>query len=499
MLSPSRKCTLPALLAAGALAVAGCGGDDGASSPLDEALGHLPQDAGFAFVASTELEDYDELRETLQRFPFAGRAEEALKQGVEQGELDFEEQTEPLLGNEVVVGTDDNASFLDSSQDTPFILALETNDADALEEVATTGGERTGDSEGYDIYRSRDDDDNWMAVKDEVLVLSDNEDTLRNALQQRGEDDRLTEDDVEPAFDELPEDAPIRAYANVAALLAADPSSEEALKVKWLDQLETLGLSAAATDGGIGIDYFLRTNSDELGDEDLPLASGEEAPQLLEREGGTAEVVLGLRDPSQIVDFGLATARVIDPGGFAEFEAGKQAVGRRLGIDVDDDVLAQLTGDVAAVATIDGEFGIRAELEDADAFEDTLAKIMDGLPEFSDAITVTDPRRGDRFYGVASGGQTYAVGVAEGSLVVANTAALASEVATRPLVDAEDAEGAFVAAADAEQLANALLARLAGTLEGLGGALFTGPLGDLRVSAESSTDGISGRLELEIE
>ena len=498
MLSPKLSRIVPALLLTAALVVAGCGGDDGASSPLDEALGHLPEDAGFAFIASTDIEDYDDLRETLERFPFAGRAEEALRESIEQGDVDFEQQIEPLLGNDVVVGVDDNASFINESADTPFVLALETGDADALEEVASSGGERTGESEGYDIYESSDGD-TWMAIQDEVLVMSDNEETLESAIAQRGEDDRLTEDDIEPAFEELEDDAPLRVYANVGALLAADPDAKEAMKVKWVAQLDKLGLTAGASDGGIAVDYFISTDSDELSDEDLPIAPGTEAPQLLERDGGSSEIALGLRDPSQVVDFGLATARVLDPGGFAEFEAGKQAVGKRLGIDVDEDVLAQLTGDVAAVVNIEGQFGVRAELDDPDAFEGTLEKIMDGLPEFSDDVTVTQPQRGDRFYGVASGGQSFAVGVAEDALIVANDAALASEVATRPLVDAEGQEGAFVAVADAEQLTNAILARLAGTLQGLGGSLFTGPLGELRLSTESSTDGLSGRFELEIE
>jgi hypothetical protein len=56
-----------------------------------------------------------------------------------------------------------------------------------------------------------------------------------------------------------------------------------------------------------------------------------------------------------------------------------------------------------------------------------------------------------------------------------------------------------VAVADAEQVANAALARLAGGLQGLGGSLFTGPLGDLLASASASTDGLAGRFELKIE
>lgn len=500
MLSSRPLRCVAVLAAAAALAVAGCGGDDGASSPLDEALGHLPEDAGFAFIASTDVEDYDDFRELIEKFPFAGRLEETLRLEIEQGELDFEEQIEPLLGNDVVVGVSDNASFVDGSSDTPFVLALETGDADALEDVAQTGGERQGEHEGYDLYRSSDDDDTWMAIKDEVLVMSDDEQTLRDALAQRGEDDRLGEDDVEDALEDLPADAPIRVYAKFDALLGADPDSKEARKVKWVDQLETLGVAVDATDDGISIDYSARTNADELNDEDLPLASGTDTPQLFERSGGSSEVVLGLRDPSQLVDFALAAGRSLDPAGFAQFEAGKEAIGRQLRIDVDDDVLAQLTGDVNGVVTVDGQFGVRADLEDADAFEDTLARIMDGLPEFTDDVTVTQPRQGDRFYGVATDdGQTYAVGVAGGALVVANDAALASEVATRPLVDAEDQEGAFVLAADAEQLANAAIARFAGGLEGLAGGLFTGPLGELRMSAESSSDGLTGALELEIE
>jgi hypothetical protein len=499
MLSPKLSPPLLALITTAALALGGCGGDDEASSALDESLGYLPEDAGFAFVASTDVEDYEDLRQTLDKFPFAGRAEDLLKQSLEQGGVDFDDDIKPLLGNEVVIGAADNASFVDSSSDTPFVLAIETQDSGKLEDLAKKDGREQGESEGYDIYQGQEDD-TWLAIKDEVLVLSDDEETLKGALKQRGEDDRLTEEDVEAAFEELPEDAPVRVYANVGALLAADPDAKDALKVKWVDHIETLGMSADATDDAIAIDYSVRT-AEDLTDDDLPLASGAEAPRVLERDDDSAEVVLGLRDPSQVVDFALSALKVVDPAGFAEYETGKEALGRRLGIDVDRDLLAQLTGDVAALVTIQGRFGVRAELEDSDAFEDTLRKVMDGLPKLAgDDLTVTPPKDGDRFYGVAtSDGQTYAVGVAEGALVVANDAPLASEVATRALVEAEGQEGAFVGVADAEQLANAALAQFQGGLEGLGGSLFTGPLGDVLTSSSATTDGVTGSFELKIE
>ena len=498
MLSPRVSHAVPALFVAAAIAFAGCGGDSGSSSPLDEALGYLPEDAGFALVASTDFDDYGDFQDLAENFPFADRVEDILKDRLAQGGVDFDDQIRPLLGNEVVIGTIDNASFLDSSDDTPFVLALETEDAGKLEDIADEGGEKTGESEGYDVYES--EDDTYLAIKDEVLVLSNDEATLDAALKQRGEDDRLTEDDIDAAFEELPADAPVKAYVNVRALLAASPEAEDALKVEWVDHIDTLGLSLDADEDALALDWSLRTDPEGLTDEDLPIASGTDAPQLLERDEGSAEVVLGLRDPSQAIDFGLAAAKVVDPAGFAEFENGKAAIGRRLGIDVDKDVLAQLTGNVAAAVSIDGDFGIRTELEDSEAFERTLAKVMDGLPEFADGVTITKPKQGGTFYGVATpDGDSFAVGVAEGALIVANTPTLASEVATRGLVDAEGQEGAFVAATDAEQLANAVIAQLRGGVAGLGGSLFTGPLGALVQSVTASTDGLTGHLELNVD
>ena len=223
MLSPKLPHFLPVFVVTGAIVLAGCGGDSDSSSPLDEALGYLPEDAGFAFVAATDPDDYSDFRDLAENFPFADRAQDLLKQTLERGSVDFDDQIRPLLGNDVVIGTSDNASFLDSGSETPFVLALQTEDADKLEELAQSGGEKTGENEGYDVYES--DDGTVLAIKDEVLVLSNDEATLEDALKQRGEDDRLTEDDVEPAFEDLPEDAPVKAYVNAQALLAASPGA----------------------------------------------------------------------------------------------------------------------------------------------------------------------------------------------------------------------------------------------------------------------------------
>jgi hypothetical protein len=287
---------------------------------------------------------------------------------------------------------------------------------------------------------------------------------------------------------------------NIRSLLEADPeAAKDARKVKWVESLETLGFSADVTEDGVVIDQFTRTDAEGLADEDLPLPPGDETPRILERDDDAAEVVIGLRDPSHVIDFAIGALKAVRPADHAQFQAGVKAAGERLDVDIESDIFEQLSGDATGAVRLDGSFGARAELADARAFRGTLDKVMDGLPDFADGVTVTPPRGGDGFYEVATAdGKTYAVGVADGALVVASDAGLASEVATRALVEAEG-EGALVVSADAEKLANEALAQFAGGIQGLGGSLFTGPLGALLSSVAGSTDGLRGRTELEVD
>ena len=77
MLSPKPRLflLLTLLAATAAIALSACGSDDGdeAASPLDEALGYLPEDAGFALIASTDLDDYENVQKLIDKFPFGDR------------------------------------------------------------------------------------------------------------------------------------------------------------------------------------------------------------------------------------------------------------------------------------------------------------------------------------------------------------------------------------------------------------------------------------------
>src|ERR671919_572193 len=98
------------LLALFALAVTGCGEDE-AKNPLDEALGYLPENAPFAVAIDTDVEgdQYEALGKIAEKFPFGDQVKQGLRRELEEnGNVDFEKDVKPLLGNPFVVGAVDS-------------------------------------------------------------------------------------------------------------------------------------------------------------------------------------------------------------------------------------------------------------------------------------------------------------------------------------------------------------------------------------------------------
>ena len=71
-------------------------------------------------------------------------------------------------------------------------------------------------------------------------------------------------------------------YADLEALLKNDPGSADARRIKWVDALRTLGATVVAKSDGIDIDFRVRTEGD-LSDADLPIAPGDESPDVIKR------------------------------------------------------------------------------------------------------------------------------------------------------------------------------------------------------------------------
>ena len=151
---------------------------------------------------------------------------------------------------------------------------------------------------------------------------------------------------------------------------------------------------------------------------------------------------------------------------------------------------------------VNGRFGARAELKDPAAFRKTLEELAPALPSLVGGATGTiapprlqKPPGGEGLYRLTVDGQTIAFGVVNDVLVASNDLGRAQELAEAEPEQVQGASGSLAFKVNAEALADSVLSQLGG-LQGIGGQLFTGPLGDLTGSVESSTDGLRGSFTL---
>jgi hypothetical protein len=494
-------------LAMFALLVGGCGGGD-SSSALDSALSYLPKDAPFAMAIDTDVESdqYKALQALIRKFPFGEQVQDSLREQLEQSTngVSFNDDLRPVLGNPLVVGAANAASVTGEPGENAFVAAIKAKDGDALDELIDKARFReTGEESGATLYEGNG---TLFAVKDDTVISAGDRQQLTQALERADGDDHLDEDTFNEALDGLPESALVRVYADLEALLESDPGSEDARRIRWVAALRTLGATVVAKNEGIDVDFRVRTEGD-LSDADLPIAPGDESPEVIKRQG---EVGLGIRDLAHIVTFAENAGQAVDPAGFGDYAQAKKTIDRQLGVSLDDDLIGQLTGNLSASVSIDGKFGVRADLKDPQAFERTLAKVADVLPSFAEGagfgtVALSKPSASRDFYALTQpDGDSIVFGVIDDVLVVANDPGRASQLAGEEPVAVSGAEGSVVVSADAEQLVNALLGEFGsalglGELGGLGGALFTRPLGDLDGFVSASTDELRGKLTLAID
>ncbi len=496
------------------LAIAGCGGDsDSGAGPLDNALGYLPQDAPLVITIDTDVEggQFKSVDKIADRFPFAGQIKKQLQGRLESGNVSFEDDVKPLLGNEFVVGATDVNSLVNrgssggldggGDEDDEFVGAIQVEDKGKLEELIKKEGEDKGEESGAKIYE--DDDGDAFAIEDDVLVVADSRERLNEALEQRDGDDRLTEKKFNETVDGLPKEALVKVGGNLERLIASDPESKAATKVKWVAALRTFGAALSVKDDRVNLDFKVATDGGELSDEDLPLATGDQSPGVLDLP---KEIGIGLRNPAQVFRFGESAVQAVEPAQYADYQQTKAAAERRLGIDIDEDLIAQLEGDASVSVSTRGDVGVRIELADEAKFSDTLAKLEKELPKLISS-TGGSPTRltraGDVSVLRSADGDSVAYQVEDGAILLSNKPARVKQLAGETPKEVDGAKGAFVVNANAEELFLEALRSRGGSLGGglggglgqaLGGQLIAGPLDELTGSARATKDGVSGKL-----
>jgi hypothetical protein len=490
-----------------ALASAGCGGNGGggAGSPLDTALSYIPKDAPFVVAIDTDVDggQYEKVGELVDKLPLGGQLEQQLQRQLESsaGDVSYEDDIKPLLGNPFVVGAVDARSFVAGGDNEDFVGAIEAKDGDKLKDVLEQSGARkSSERSGATIY---EDGGDRFAIKDDALIVAGSDDLLDEALTRADGTDHLDQGAFDKSLVGLPGDALIRTYFDVGALLRADLGTRDALKVKWVAALRTFGLAASATADGVRVDVNLETAGD-LTEQELPIAAGGESPGIIDEKG---QINVGLRGLGQVIRFAEAAGQSVNPSGFGQYTQAKQQLDKQLGIDIDADLIGQLSGDVSVNVGVDGSFGVRAELEDPAGFEQTLAKIADVLPDVAKGagfgtVGLAKPKPGEDLYALAQpDGDSVVFGVVDGVFVLASDAQRAGRLATEDPARVGGARGAMVLKAGAGGLARQLLDAFGGNLgvRGLGARLLTGSLGDLTGSLEASASGLRGSFSLVVE
>jgi hypothetical protein len=510
--------------------LAGCGTDEetGGGAEAPAALGYVPRDAYAVAVVPTDLDS-----EQLRRFerliePSLHEAGDGTLRGelaslLEGADRTFERDVEPLLGGSLVLAA---WGDLDAPQ---ILAALELPEGARPEQLLVKLGMRR-DSEhgGAQIY-----DDGVAAIDERALLVWVGEPgrgKLEQAIDRRRAGDGLDGAAFEDALPDDVGDALLQIVGDPRAL--ALPEMQRAAELPWVRALRSYGMALQLEDDRIVGRLRVRTDAGELGEDDLPLAPGDETPEVGDVDGAIAA---GNRDQSRTTVFLAQVARKAFPD--SQFVREVEALEADLGISFEQEVLAQFNGPSASVATPDGGFAAVSDIADPDRMRELLPRLaprlppilrgLQGLgnrgllalllvapdaplvpgtlPALTQGIEVQSVPGGEdellfRLAGLdepGPGGEPPFAGPGEvvfgmiaDRFVVASDEQRARTVSEMDVAAIEDAQGAAVARADFGTWSREAVddASSVGTV----------PLGEAVGELEASTDGLEGRLRIEV-
>jgi hypothetical protein len=492
-----RLLSLPLLFAAIAVSASGCGGSS-SSDPLGGPLSYMPKDTPVVVAIDTNLKSQQaqNVGKLLDKFgPIGNSIKQQLKKGVQSGSnVDFDTDIKPLLGNDLVVGIPD-AKSLNGGGNTPTIEAIKTKDAGKAKAAAAKGSTKVGSSHGADIYK--DNSGTYTAVQGDTLVGADTQAMLEAALARHDGGSHMSKDDFTSALGDLDKNAIVRVAGNLQTIINQSPGSAKARNIKWVAALRKFGLTASAQPSSVAVDFQVQT-AGGLADSDLPIASGSAGAPVVKRPG---EIGIGLRNPQQVYNFVLSALQATNPQQFGQFQAAKQQIGSRLGVNIDKDLIGQLTGNATASATTSSQFAARADLKNPATFKTALAKAVKALPAIANqfgggGIKISAPKNG--FYGLTNSKtkKNYVFGVAGNSFVIATDAARAKQFAAQQPVPVAGAQGSVTLDVDTRAIVNQALKS-----SGLPPLLqaFTGSLGELSGYLKADTSSLRGNFTLKIQ
>ena len=487
---------------------AGCGGEEKRAASLPAALDYVPRDAFVVALVPTDL-DGDQLRRLDHLIaPTLREDEDTSVRDIaaafaEDSDVDFDREVAPLLGGELVVAAWGN------EEEPDILVALQTPDGDKTKDL---------------LQRVRAPADTFRVDGDTLLfAFNGGRAMLDAAVERREAGDGLGADGFEEAFgDGAGDDALARVSGDPRVLTRA---FDVDVDLPWIQALQSASLALRLDDDEVVGHMRVRTRPDGLREEDLPLATGEDAP-----EAGNVDGALNAanRNQSRTTVFLAQLARKAYPN--SDFVREVEAVEADLGIAFEDAVLAQFDGPSASVATPDGAFAAVSELSDPDEMRELLPRLAPrlpailrglqglgseglvalllfapdaplvpgALPALTGDIAVRALRGEEQLYeitGLQEEERNFAVpsvvfGMIGDRFVVATDARRALAVSRMETSGVPDAHGAAVARTDFGTWSPEAIAEAIG--------FETVPLGEATGELEASLEGIEGRLRVKV-
>lgn len=220
-----------ALLAAlAALLVVGCGGGDEGGGDGGElaaiAPAKTPLYIGFTMRPQGEAKtNLEALAREIAGVDDIGAviASELEESAEEDGEeIDFEKEVEPLLGEEGAMYSPEYVE--DDFED--MVIAVQVVDSDGatalVEEHAQSedGPAEDGSYEGVD-YKVEKDDGQTIGVFDEMLVMAEDEELFKRAIDASAGDSLADEEAFTAALDEVPEQSVAEVFVDIGGMIEA--------------------------------------------------------------------------------------------------------------------------------------------------------------------------------------------------------------------------------------------------------------------------------------
>lgn len=281
-----------------AAAVAGCGssGTPGSgANPLSTELSYFANNVPLVMTVQTDPNGpaIQQAQGLLSHFPAASLGLSALQGKLTSFGLSYQNDIKPLLGNPVALGLGSLPSAGGSVASQNFLLVWVTKSSDALSKLltkVTAGASSSGKRDGASLYRAG----TFTVATDGATLLLGPSSNVTSALDRHAHGGGFTSAQYANDTAGLPQNALVDVFGSLSGALSAS-----ARAVPWVAAIRGYGAAITPSSAGIGVQFRVDTGAGSLTAQQVPIAPGTTPPSL----AGTAPIVVGLKDPTQVVSF----------------------------------------------------------------------------------------------------------------------------------------------------------------------------------------------------